>query len=73
MVDFIPNALRNYLGGARPILSNRATDARFVNEITGSSFASEEAALADIHATLNALGAKHGDKLSDLQNLYAAL
>jgi len=65
---FLPNQLRPYLATKSQLLNGR--DA-FVNAVTSEAFASESEALADIHATLQNLGASYGDRLADLQRQFA--
>lgn len=67
-LPYLPAQLRAYLATKTQLLH---ASAAFVNSISADAFSSETEALADIHATLQNLGASYGDKLPDLQRLYA--
>lgn len=71
MLEFVPAYLRPYLGHDHSICTG-STATPFHDQISGSTFATESEALLSIHASLKTAGAKYGDSLEQVRNLFQA-
>jgi hypothetical protein len=72
MNNYDPTALRQYLGTSGTVGVTNGPAANFTDKISGTAHSSEPAALASILASLNSVGGHYGDRLTDLQNLFAS-